>query len=146
MVITWWGPILSMMTGRKSSSVNIAPCICHTSCCRAYWAIDHVLLPLSPSATSVLMHFKEWRLLYTSRKKSGGSLNLALHASRGEILWCRHLCAIPISWSRKWGLWSSGRLVFLSTSNALGVRLTKYNGTAPKILHYTTPQCLFNNV
>ena len=37
-------------------------------------------------------------------------------ASRSEVPWCGHRCALPISWSHKWELCICGRPVFLSTS------------------------------
>ena len=44
------------------------------------------------------------------------TLYLVWLASRSEVPWWGHRCALPISWSHKWELCICGRLVFLSTS------------------------------
>ena len=44
------------------------------------------------------------------------TLYLVWLASRSEVPWCGHRCALPISWSYKWELSICGRPVFVSTS------------------------------
>ena len=44
------------------------------------------------------------------------TLYLVWLASRSEVPWWGHRCALPISWSHKWELCICGRPVFLSTS------------------------------
>ena len=91
------------------------------------WCVTHLtVMPSEPltlfigsSASStipVFVHLKRWRPLYTNPFKVDDTLYLVLHSSRGEVPWCGHRCALPISRSHKWELCSCGRPVLLSTS------------------------------
>ena len=91
------------------------------------WCVTHLtVMPSEPltlfigsSATStiqVFVHLKGWRPLYTNPFKFDDTLYLVSHASRGEVSWCGHRCALPIPRSHKWELCSCERPVSLSTS------------------------------
>ena len=85
------------------------------------------------STIPVFVHLKGWRPLYNNPFKVDDTLYLVLHASRGEVPWCGHRCALPIPRSHKWELCSCRRPVFLSATIMTRMHGWQvYKGTNPQ--------------
>ena len=104
-VCTWWGPNpfhgdWPQVWFRQDSARDVS----HTllSCLLSHWSC---FIGSSASSTiPVFVHLKGWRPLYTNPFKVDDTLYLVLHASRGEVPWCGHRCALPIprTYSTQW--------------------------------------------